>query len=177
VDIARGIVLRLTDLTDTSWIVTWLTEEHGLIKTVAKGAKRPKSKFSGLLDVFYFAEFSWVKSRSSELHTLTEVSLLAQHQSIRQRYVNFELATYFTVILERVLEPDHRAVELFDLLTRALAYLSENPANLKALHHFEKELAKLLGLYDVKLSPSVQLRRVCGKFPENRSRCLELLAE
>ena len=39
----RGTIIRLTKLTDTSLIVHWMSEEAGLIKTVAKGARRAKS--------------------------------------------------------------------------------------------------------------------------------------
>ena len=40
---SEAILTRLTKLTDTSLIVHWFTAEAGLIKTVAKGARRPKS--------------------------------------------------------------------------------------------------------------------------------------
>jgi hypothetical protein len=45
----RAIAIRLTRLTETSLIVHWFTEGHGLIKTVAKGARSPKSAFAGKL--------------------------------------------------------------------------------------------------------------------------------
>ena len=48
---AYGTVLRLTKLGDTSWIVHWCTAEFGWIKTVAKGARTPRSPFAGKLDL------------------------------------------------------------------------------------------------------------------------------
>ena len=36
---ARGLVLRVYPLTETSLIVNWLTEEFGRLSTVAKGAR------------------------------------------------------------------------------------------------------------------------------------------
>ena len=47
----------------------------GRIGTVAKGARRPKSAFQGKLDLFHVAEFSFQRSRRSDLHTLREVAL------------------------------------------------------------------------------------------------------
>ena len=41
-DPVPAILTRLTRLTDTSLIVHWFTADHGLIKTAAKGALRPK---------------------------------------------------------------------------------------------------------------------------------------
>ena len=72
---ATGMILRTRPLTETSLILHWLTPDFGRIATVAKGARRPKSPFLGKLDVFYLADFSFSRSRRSDLHALREVSL------------------------------------------------------------------------------------------------------
>ena len=76
---ATGIVLRTRPLTETSLIVEWLTPDLGRLSAVAKGARRPKSAFRGQIDLFYQAEFSFVRSNRSELHTLREARLLNPH--------------------------------------------------------------------------------------------------
>ena len=70
---ARGIVTRVTKLGDTSLIVHWCSREAGLIKTVAKAARRATSPFAGKLDLFVEAELVWSQSRKSDLHILKEV--------------------------------------------------------------------------------------------------------
>ena len=70
-----GLILRLFPLTETSLVVHWLSPDMGRIGTVAKGARRPKSAFQGKLDLFHVAEFSFQRSRRSDLHTLREVAL------------------------------------------------------------------------------------------------------
>ena len=72
----RGTIIRLTKLTDTSLIVHWMSQDSGLIKTVAKGARRSKSAFSGRLDLFVEADFEWGRSKRGELHHLKEVSVV-----------------------------------------------------------------------------------------------------
>ena len=67
---SQGIILRIRPLTESSLIVHWLAPESGRLSTVAKGAKRPKSPFRGKLDLFFAAEFSFHRSRRSDLHTL-----------------------------------------------------------------------------------------------------------
>ena len=62
---ASGIILRTRPFTETSLVVEWLTEDAGRISTVAKGARRPKSPFIGKLDLFYEADFSFVRSQKS----------------------------------------------------------------------------------------------------------------
>ena len=67
-----AILLRRIKLTESSLIVTWFTEAQGKLKTVAKGARRPRSPFAGRLDLFYLAEITYSRSRQSELHGLRE---------------------------------------------------------------------------------------------------------
>ena len=80
---ASGIILRTRLLTETSLIVHWLTAKSGRIATVAKGARRAKSPFLGKLDLFYEADFSFGRSRRSDLHILREVILRETHGAIR----------------------------------------------------------------------------------------------
>ena len=57
-------------------IVTWCTIEHGILKTVAKGARRPKSPFFGKIDLFFEAEFEIARSKKSDLHALRDISII-----------------------------------------------------------------------------------------------------
>ena len=82
---ASGLIQRTRPLTETSLIIHWLTPDLGRIATVAKGARRAKSPFAGKLDLFYEADFSFSRSRSSELHTLREVTLRETHGAIPRR--------------------------------------------------------------------------------------------
>lgn len=171
----NAIVIRLTKLTETSLIVTWVTEENGLVKTVAKGARRPKSSFSGKLDIFYSASICWSESKSSELHHLREVSPENYREELRKSYPNMELAAYFSALLETVLEPYGQADGFHSLLQRGLDYLCHSPANQKALAHFEKESAKLLGLYSKQHQSHIIIESNFGILPQNRQRCIALL--
>ena len=94
IESASGIILRTRPLTETSLIVHWLTPELGRIATVAKGARRPKSPFAGKLDLFYAADFSFSRSRRSDLHTLREVKLRETHGAIREDILKLQQAGY-----------------------------------------------------------------------------------
>src|SRR5438067_3031881 len=96
----HAILMRKTLLSDTSLIVTWFTERHGKIKTVAKGARRPKSPFAGKLDLFFDAEIQWIRSKKSELHTLKEVMLREPFEGLREKYPRTQLAAYFVEVVE-----------------------------------------------------------------------------
>lgn len=171
---ARGVILRLTKLTDTSWIVTWCVEGRGLVKTVAKGARRPKSQFAGKLDLFYIAELSWVESKKSELHALREIVVNDYAEGIRKTYKSTMVAGYFASLVEYVMEDGHAEDDVFSLLVRAYSYLTEQEAEKKAVTHFEKELAKVLGVWDGGDSAEKSIRRAFGGLPKNRETCLGL---
>ena len=51
-DTSIAILMRKIRFSDTTLIVEWLTEDFGRLKTIAKGALRPKSTFAGKLDLF-----------------------------------------------------------------------------------------------------------------------------
>lgn len=141
-----AIVLRLTRLTDTSLIVHWFTQDHGLVKTVVKGARRPGSPFAGKLDLFFGGEMCWVRARRGELHILRDVAIHEWRERLRQHYSSTLLAAYFGQLLELAVEPEHPDPLLYDLLQRALDHVTATGASLRALNHFEKELARLLGV-------------------------------
>src|SRR5579862_6329975 len=101
-----GLILRTRPLTDTSLIVHWLTPDFGRLATVAKGARRPKSPFAGKLDLFYAADFSFQRSRRSELHTLREVVLKETHASLRKELDSVQQASYATALIEHATEAE-----------------------------------------------------------------------
>ena len=142
-----AILLRRTRLGDTSWIITWLTQSYGRVKTAAKGARGPGSAFAGQLDLFFLDDISYTPSRRSDLHALREAVLIQPFLGVREDFLRTQLAAYFVELVELVTEAEHPVPELFDLLLRALGYLDNGPANLRALLHFESELARLLGIH------------------------------
>ena len=169
-----AILLRRTKFSDTSLIVTWLTRDHGKLKTLAKGALRPKSAFAGTIDLFFETEIAFVRSSRSEIHALREAVLLNPFEGLRKDYARVELAAYFVELLELLTEPEHPVPELFDLLQRALGYLENATPERRVLLHFEKELARLLGIHD-EGSAYTALARTCHHMPESRRRLMEKL--
>jgi DNA repair protein RecO (recombination protein O) len=175
----EAILLRRRKFSDTSLIVSWCTEAFGCIQTIAKGARRPKSPFAGKLDLFFAAEISVVRSRKSDLHTLTEVVLKNPFPGIRSNYVRTQSAAYFVELIEICTERDHRERELFELLRRAFGYLDANNPTSRAIAHFETELARITGVHDVKklkADPAFALGNLFGRLPLSRTPLLKTLA-
>jgi len=146
---------------------------------VAKGARRPKSPFAGKLDLFFEADIAIAPSRKSNLHTLTEVALRNPFAGIRQNYLRTQTAAYFVELIEICTERDHHEPELFSLLRRAFGYLDKSEPNLRAVSHFEAELARITGVHDAKMlknNPAFALGNLFGKLPLSRTSLLKALA-
>ena len=126
---STGLILRTRPLTETSLIVHWLAPEAGRIATVAKGARRPKSPFRGKLDQFYLADFSFVRSRRSELHVLREVSLRDTHRALREDLQLLRQAAYCALLIEQATETDTPLPGIFRLMTDWLAFASGSPGD------------------------------------------------
>lgn len=174
-----AILLRKRKFSDTSLIVSWCTESLGCIQTIAKGARRAKSPFTGKLDLFFETDIAIAPSRKSNLHTLTEVALRNPFAGIRKTYRRTQAAAYFVELIEICTERDHHEPELFGLLRRAFGYLDANEPNLRAVAHFETELARITGVHDAKIlksNPAFALGNLFGKLPMSRTPLLKALA-
>lgn len=169
----QATIIRLTRLTDTSLIVHWSTANHGLLKTVAKGARRPKSPFVGQLDLFFGGEITYQRAQRGELHALREVCIHHWREGLRHNYTTTLLAAYCCQLLAAAVETEHPAPQLHDLLERALDHLAANPPSLRALRHYERELACLLGVLHHSQAADLTLRDALGPLPAARD---ELLA-
>jgi DNA repair protein RecO (recombination protein O) len=182
VQTTAAILLRKRKFSDTSLIVSWCTESLGCIQTVAKGARRTKTPFAGRLDLFFAAEISIAPSRKSTLHTLTEVMLRNPFVGIRKSYLRTQTASYFVELIEICTERDHREPELYSLLRRAFGYLNANDPDLRAVLHFETELARIAGVHPaaagqkkLKANPAFALGNLFGKLPLSRTPLLKTL--
>jgi DNA repair protein RecO (recombination protein O) len=143
---ANGIILRTRPLTETSLIVHWLTPDFGRIATVAKGARRPKSPFAGKLDLFYAADFSFRRSRRSDLHQLWEVSLRETHGAIRQDILKLQQAAYAAAFIELATETESPLPEIYELARGFLGQLCGPVPTPQTVFALEVKLLSELGL-------------------------------
>ena len=174
---ADGILIRKTLLTDTSLIVHWCTREHGIIRTAAKGARRPGSPFAGKLDLFYSAEITWSRSRRGDLHALRESAVTHYREGIQRDYLRLLAASYFTALIERVAEGEAPIAALHDLLRRALDWLDAHQPTAKAVLFFEKEVATDLGIHGEPGTSALEaIRRVSHRIPVQREKLMLRLA-
>jgi DNA repair protein RecO (recombination protein O) len=143
---AHGLILRTRPFTETSLIVNWLTPEFGRISTVAKGARRTKSPFRGKLDLFYEGDFSFQRSRRSELHTLREVVLRETNTALRHELGYLHQASYCGTLIEQTTETQTPVPEIYELFLGFIHALPKQPPKPRTVFAFELKLLNTLGL-------------------------------
>jgi DNA repair protein RecO (recombination protein O) len=157
VEHATGLVLRTTPLSETSLIIHWLTPTLGRVATVAKGAQRPKSPFRGKLDLFYAADFSFGRSRRSELHTLREVSLRGTYPALRRELDYLRQVSYCARMVEQTTETETPLPVVYDLMLGLLEHMPSGPPQLQTVLAFELKLLRELGY-----EPNLEKSRLTG---------------
>ncbi len=95
----RGIVVRSRDYSETSRLVNFLTPDSGLLKTLAKGARRPVSPLRGKLEVLNYGHLVYYPSRSSDLHVLAQFDLI---DHFPPAVANLERSAFFHYLAELV---------------------------------------------------------------------------
>ena len=125
---AEGIVLRVQPVTESSLLVLWFTREFGKLKTLAKGARRPKSPMRGRLDLFYEDELTFLRSRRSDLHLLHECFLTHPHAPLRTNVPVLTAASHVCELVDALTAVEDAHPELFQLLAAMLTSLEKSVA-------------------------------------------------
>lgn len=143
-----AILLKKIRLTESSLIATWMGESTGKIKTVIRSALKSNSKFAGRVDLFYEADIFFALPKKGDLHPLQDIAVRRRHLSEGAEYTAIVMGSYFVGLTDLLMEPSHPMPTIYDLLRRALGHLDTRKPSLKALHHFETEMCRLLGFHN-----------------------------
>lgn len=153
---AQGLVLRVRPYSDTSLIVHWLTGGEGRLATLARAARRPKSPMRGRLDLFFLCEFTFLRSRHSDLHTLREVQVLDAHPRLREDLGWVQQASYAAALIEQVTETDTPLPEVYQLYHSLLDHLPKQRLQARTVYGFELKLLRELGLEPASITRAEQ---------------------
>ena len=127
---------------ETSIIADVFTQKSGKISFIAKGAKKPKSKFFGYLVPFQKLKITY--SGRSELKTLTSIDRDLASNSNTFSKVSYSLL-YINELLMKLLPKDAEHEELFVLYNEFLKKINKNNNLEISLRHFELDLLDMLG--------------------------------
>jgi DNA repair protein RecO (recombination protein O) len=124
--LADGIVLRTYKLGEADRILHVLDPNRGKIRCVAKGVRKPGSRFGGRLEPFGLVRLQLYEGRS--LDTVSQAELIRPHEHVREDWVASACAATMVEACDHLAQEQQRATGMFLLLKDALAVLDAGPA-------------------------------------------------
>lgn len=115
-----AICIRHWDWSETSQTVTLFSRSRGLVRALAKGSRRPKSPYSGGVEMLTRAEAGLLFRPASELALLTEWDLHETFPALRRGLAAFNAGMYFADLIQRFVHDHDPHVGLYDALLAAL---------------------------------------------------------
>ncbi|MEO0852681.1 MAG: DNA repair protein RecO [Cyanobacteria bacterium J06648_11] len=94
---ATGINLKSMPLGESDRIVTLLTKEFGLVRAVAKGARKTKSSLGGRTEPFVVNDLSLAKGRS--LDRIAQAETLCSFSGLRSGLAKLTVAQYWAELV------------------------------------------------------------------------------
>lgn len=148
----EALVLRTYNFAEADKIVVCLTRQAGVIRGVAKGCRKLRSRFGAALEPFTFAKLTYYQKENQELVSLNQVEILKSHFDLSS---SAEILTALAYMGDLVIEfsPPYEPNErLFRMVKACLDAIAESQPDLHLiLRYFEIWLLKLEGyLPDIK---------------------------
>ena len=121
----QGIVLRTYKLGETDRIVNLLTQGRGKVRAVAKGVRRPGSKFGGRLEPFSHVDLQLYEGRN--LGIISQAELITPFDEVRKDFALSACGSAMVEAADRIAQEDERSNQLVLLLLDGLRALAGHP--------------------------------------------------
>lgn len=143
----EAIVLRTIEYQESSIIATLFTREHGKIAVIAKGARKPKSKFSAYLVPGQMLEVIYYMKQSRQVQTLSDASYMEKLDNLRVDLQKMALSTVTLELTSQLLH-DHEVNEpLFEFLITMLPWMNRQDNVSRIMFpYIQIRLTQLLGI-------------------------------
>jgi len=156
----QAVVLRLTDYSETSQIVTLFSADHGRLRLIAKGIRRgTRQRFAVGLDLLELGSVAFLPARvAGQLATLTDWVQREPFTALRRELVRLYGALYAAELVDMLTEEGDPHPALFAALVAALRQLAGTGPAAAAVPVFQWELSRAIG-YAPRLDACVE----CGR--------------
>jgi DNA repair protein RecO (recombination protein O) len=119
----RGVVLSRTNYGEADRIVTMLTPDHGKLRLMARGVRKPKAKLAGGIELFSVSDMTFIRGRG-EIGTLISTRLIKYYDRIVHDIERVQLGYELIKMLNKATE-DEPEPEYFELLEQAFKALDD----------------------------------------------------
>ncbi len=154
----EAVVLRSIRFGEADRVLHLYTAERGRLGAVAKGVRRPRSRFGGRLEPFFRIRLILHEGRG-ELCTVTSAETVHAHPALRERRAALERATEACDAVLRLFDAAEPNRPAYHLLCHELALLDSEPAAATRAHGlaFRLKLALAAGFL-----PELAACATCG---------------
>ena len=135
----QGVVLRTIKLGEADRIVTLLTQGNGKVRAVAKGVRKPTSRFGARLEPTSHVAVQCYRGR--ELDVVTQVETIDAFRQLREHYGSLTHAISMLEAVDQVAQEHEANPALYRMLVGALRTLAVSPSPLVAPAFFWKLLS------------------------------------
>ena len=142
----EALVLRTYNFGEADKIVVCLTRASGLVRGVAKGCRKLKSRFGASLELFTFARISYYHKENQDLVSLRHAEIVKSHFNLSSQAEILTGLAYMGDLVVEFSPPYEPNEKLFRMVIACLDAIAESPADLQIiLRYFEVWLLKLEG--------------------------------
>ena len=114
----ESVVLRSYNLADADRIVVFLTRDHGVVRGVAKGIKRLKSRYGSSFEPFNSVNLSYFQKEERELVSIQEAELTRSNFAAASEPTVFATYSYIAEML-LAFTPPHDPSDILFRMVRA----------------------------------------------------------
>ena len=130
--VTDAINLKSYNLNDADKIILMYSKENGLIKGVAKGIKKPKSKLGARMDLLVANTLQLLKGRSMD--TVMQAQTINNFKKTREDFDKLMLSSYVSELVVNMGEGSESVSgEVYDLLYKALNRIANSVEKKDAL--------------------------------------------
>jgi DNA repair protein RecO (recombination protein O) len=142
----EGLILKSYSLAEADKIIVILTQNQGLVRGVAKGAKRLKSKFGGALEPFSVIQVEYYQKEERELVSIRQIELVKSFFEKASEPDFLQNFTYFAELLTEFAPPHDPNERLYRMAKICLETATEFPQSLDVVAlYFELWILRLGG--------------------------------
>jgi len=141
-----ALVVRSTDVFETSSVVTLFAREMGKVSALAKGARRLKSPLQGGLDRLGVSDIVVLHKASDALDLLTEAAPVERFAPLRRDLAALYAGYYVAELLNELTDLHDPHPKLFDAARITLRHLGEPELRMRRMLRFELACLRELGL-------------------------------
>lgn len=132
-----AICIRQWDWSETSQTVSVFCRSLGVVRGLAKGARRPKAPYSGGLEILTRGSVGVIVKQSSDIALITEWDLLEQFPALRRSLEAHYAGMYMAELVHYAVHDHDPHAALYDALLGALRALGEDLPRRAALVDFQ----------------------------------------